>query len=214
MIRRAKREDSGLTLVELMVVIAILGILALPLSNLGLAGFRYYARTETRLADSHALQIATAYFSQDAANTGQLDGTGNHIQSIWIAPTFPASYCGKGVGTPLALLTWNDISASLNNGATQTTVAVDSATYTVSSGVLHRIFCLGGTTTTSDVVLARNFVYPDPGTSPFVCATSSGAVVPCTTATPPPVIKLTLSIKGPTDTSVWRPQLSGLRRQG
>jgi prepilin-type N-terminal cleavage/methylation domain-containing protein len=209
MSRPNRGEQSGFTLIELVITIVIMGVITLPLANFVLAYFKNYAQTQSRLSDSHDTQIAAAYFSQDVANVGVRTAYPALAlqQSVWTPPTiFPASYCGKGLGTTILLLSWDDWTTPGSGAA-----PVDSAAYVVVSGTLHRVFCSGGVATTSDATVVHNLVYPDAGnTAPVMCPTSAAQ---CGTATPPAVVKLKLSIKAPADTAVSYVTLSGQRRQ-
>jgi prepilin-type N-terminal cleavage/methylation domain-containing protein len=210
-------DDGGFTLVELMLVIAILGVIMVPLSNFVISYFKTYPVTQTRLSESHDAQIAAAYLSQDVADTGLRGSASPYApqQSVW-TPTsgFPATYCGKGLGTAVLLLEWNSWTVSSGTG----TPSTNSATYLVKSdSTLHRLYCAGSTTPSSDATMVHNFVYPDSGNAnPVTCqATPSGSATAgaCGTATPPTNVNFKLSIKGPADTSVWYVTLSGQRRQ-
>ncbi|MGH8962914.1 MAG: PulJ/GspJ family protein [Jatrophihabitantaceae bacterium] len=217
MMRPRGSDDAGFTLVELVLVIAILGIIMVPLSNFVISYFKTYPVTETRLSESHDAQIAAAYLSQDVANTGLRAASTPYTpqQSVWTTTSsFPASYCGQGLGTPILLLEWNNWTVSGGTG----TPSMNSAAYVVESdNALHRVYCEVTTTSKSDATMVHNFAYPDGGNpSPVTCKatpTSSPTTAACSTATPPTNVNLKLSIKGPADTSVWYVTLSGQRRQ-
>ena len=123
--RRARRDDAGFTLIELVITIAIMAIITIPLGNFMLQYLTTYNDTQTRLSDSHDMQIAAAYFSQDVGNTGLRDAvTTTPKQSIWIpaAPPapggFPTTYCGSSLGgTTLLLLGWDDWSDVAQTGS-------------------------------------------------------------------------------------------------
>lgn len=216
--RRARRDDAGFTLIELVITIAIMAIITIPLGNFMLQYLTTYNDTQTRLSDSHDMQIAAAYFSQDVGNTGLRDAvTTTPKQSIWIpaAPPapggFPTTYCGSSLGgTTLLLLGWDDWSDVAQTGSD----SIDSVSYFILGGTLHRVYCSGGTTiqtsTTvqSSTTVVYNIVYPDTeNLTPVTCSTS------CVGAPPPATVSFKLSIKGGTDKTVSYVTLSGQRRQ-
>jgi hypothetical protein len=143
--------------------------------------------TRDRIADSHDIQIATAYFSQDVANLGVRDSSGNLQASLWTSATSP--YCGSGAGGSLVvLLSWSAVNTTTVGGVTtETTSKVSSAAYVNESGELHRLFCDSGNTTTADTTLAHNFAG-----ATVVCDTTCSAVTPPTTVT----LNLTVAATG------------------
>jgi prepilin-type N-terminal cleavage/methylation domain-containing protein len=209
MTRRLRRDDSGFTLIEVIITTAIMAIITVPLANFLLQYFATYGDTETRLSDSHDTQIAAAYFSQDVADTGLRDATTfAPTQSIWTpASGFPGTYCGRGLGTTMVLMRWDDWTVSGGTGVD----TPDSVAYIVENGTLVRAVCSGGTAVTTSTTIVHNLAYPDSGnTTPVTCPATASA---CSAATPPATVKLQLSIKGPTDTSISRVTLVGQRRQ-
>jgi prepilin-type N-terminal cleavage/methylation domain-containing protein len=224
---RLRRRDDGFTLIELLIVIVILGVITAPVTNLVIQGLKYYTSTQARLADSNAVQISTAYFSKDAANTGSRDyvtdpANGTAQQSIWVSATgFPGSYCGQGLGSTVMLLTWDTISVSGVGVGQVVSRERDSVSYIAISGALHRLYCPGtivttnlasalGTSVVSNATLATNYVFPDTSggnPTPVTCSTS------CISATLPTSINFKLSIKSARDTSITYVTLTGDRRQ-
>jgi len=231
-LRTFQESEDGFTLIEMLLVSAILGIIVLPLGAFMIAYFSNLTKTLNRVSVSHDMQIAAAYFSQDVANLGTRlydpasggDKVAGVTQpSVWAIgqSAFPPSYCGRTApGTVLVLFEWDTISASLSGSppATTTQRQVDSAAYVVEAGTLHRIFCSGtpvggsavalpGTTAKADAILVHNLVYPDPGTS-VACSST------CASSTWPTSVTLNLSLQARGDASITPAVLSGDRRQG
>jgi len=213
--RRPASDDSGFTLVELVITVSLMGIIIVALCDFLLAYYKNYTQTENRLSDSHDMQIATAYFSQDVANTGLRGAAPDYdpVQSVWTT-SFPATYCGGGSGTTKLLLEWPTWSATTPGPSATGHAAIDSAAYVQEGNTLHRIFCAGSPSDN-----------PQPSTAPssdalLVHGLQSASVEcssTCDNNTPPSTITLKLSISaGPTDTAApsGTVDLTGQRRQG
>jgi prepilin-type N-terminal cleavage/methylation domain-containing protein len=206
---RRRRRDAGFTLIELVMTITILGIIIFPLGNFMIEYLKNYPTTTQRLSDSHDIQIATAYFSQDAANTGVRGVAPPYPlqQSAWLPGNPPASFCGEGVGTLVLLLSW-DIPGALGSqpsGVRSSAAYVETAGTPQTPGALHRVYCASGAGTSSDVTIVHNL-------------RSATACVPtaCDGATPPTMFTLSLTISGgSTDTAAPANvvTLTGQRRQ-
>lgn len=211
--RRPRGDDAGFTLMELLMAMVIMGIITLPLGNFVLAYFDNYQTTENRLSDSHDIQIATAYFSADVANTGLRSTTSPYTpqQSIWTTPP-PAPYCGSTLSGTTVLLLKGD-SWTVSSGASPTgTDAPISVAYVVSGGTLKRVYCPTGSSPTTTTVV-HNLV-----SATASCFASISATTPtsCDVASAPPKVRLTLNISGGTQDAAAPPQpvtLDGLRRQ-
>lgn len=221
--RRERRRDAGLTLIELLIVIVIVGVISLPLANLVFAGFKYFVRTNARYDDSHDLQITTAFFSQDVSNTGTRLYTSTTLaagatqQSVWLGASPPASYCGQQAGRTLVLLlAWDTSSVTVSGGTQTLSREIDAAAYLLKGSTLIRVYCTGnpgppastnsppGTTVVSTVTLAHNL---------YAAGTSVSCSSSCTSATLPASISLSLAVKAPTDTSSTTTTLTGEVRQ-
>ena len=192
------RRDAGFTLIELLVVIAIMGVVTVPVANFVISYFRNSTQAAQRLSVSHDIQIASAYFSQDVANTGLRTPTSyTPAQSVWVNSAPPP--CATGLGSAVVLLKWDNWAATGGTG-TRTT---ESAAYVVESGALHRVAC-SDSTLRSDVTVVHNYVSASVSCSPGACGAS----------TPPMTINLTVRIQaGPNDASWKDATLTGQRRQ-
>ena len=201
MIRR-RGDDSGFTLVELVMTVAILGIIIVPLGNFVLSYFQNYPTTENRVADSHDMQIAAAYVSNDVANAGVHSSytSATTAQSVW-STSFPGSSCGGSAGTIVLLLKWDTWTVGPNGGGAFG--APSSVAYVNESGVLHRIYCANGSTTSSDSVLVHGLQ-----SASVACSTT------CEGSPAPTTVNLTLNIStGSDDTAATSVVLTGRRRQ-
>lgn len=217
--KRLREGDAGFTLIELLIVIVILGVIAVPLSNFVASYFQNTTQDGQRLSVSHDIQIASAYFSQDVANTGLRTGaypTYTPAQSIWVNSAAPP--CATGLGNAVVLMKWDDWADS-NGIGTHSTSSAAYVVEPVGSGHLHRVAC-SDTTLVSDVMVVHNYV---PGaTTTVVCYPGvhnthdvpADVPVLCTSSPPPTTVELTIQIKAaPNDTSGTTTTLAGQRRQ-
>jgi prepilin-type N-terminal cleavage/methylation domain-containing protein len=179
---RRFRAESGLTLVELLVVIAILGIIALPLGNAMIAFFQHENDTNQRLAVSHDVQIASAYFSQDVASIGVHNWGADGFPplpsvEVDVGPQAGLSWCGPA-GTPVekVRMAWDDpTSPTANPQVRRVAYVVETVG---GERQLHRLECNGpaqSPTLLSDIVLAHNL---DPSFAPTVTCTPNPSCTP------------------------------------
>jgi len=216
------RDDSGFTLVELLISIVILGIIAGPLAGVVLSYLKNTGATSARMSESHDAQMAAAYFAQDVQALGVRDysdaATFDHplLQSVeaGVAATGGAYPCGPA-GTPNAVvrLAWDDwAGVPVGSGGAPTRVRV---AYIVENGTeLHRVVCRGSAAVVSDVVVARDLVIPF---ATVACTDGGGAAAACTgggTAVPG-TVSLALTIHDPQSASgtSYSVTLTGQRRQ-
>ena len=208
-----RRDERGVTLVEVMIVIVIVGIIAVPLGNALLIYFRQTDEINSRLSASHDAQIAAAYFAQDVQSVGTRD---------WDAHPFPLAQsieqdaaatggrfpCGPA-GTPNAVVrfAWDD-----PTDATGPPRVVRVAYVVVTSAEerqLRRLTCTGSATLTSTLVLTHNLDQDLPG-NPAVRVTCSTT---CTAATVPMSVTMTMRIEDPANGGSFTVTLTGQRRQ-
>ena len=202
-----RRDDAGVTLIELLLAIVLLGIIAVPLGGALISFFRNTNATTDRLAESHDAQIASAYFGQDVENIGVRTwnlpsgpyslGTSVETNAPPKSGTFP---CGP-VGDPNAVIrmAWDDPTGA----STLRKVIVSYVVRQVGAEKqLHRLRCDDGTSNpTSDIVLAHKV--QSVGT-PVLTGPVAGV---------PQSISLALTLKAPTDPGSLAVALFGQRRQ-
>ena len=219
------RDDAGLTLVELLMTVVILGVIALPLGNAIIGVLKNTDATSDRLSLSHDAQISAAYFARDVASVGTRDysAVGTPLrQSIQRDAAYNAGghTCGTAT-TPTAKVRF--LADRWDNSGSAPTMATDVVAYYLvpagSISELHRIKCTGSSTPASDVTLAH---YVDPATLTVACSTT------CEAATAPQRVTLTFWVVKPSaedisggmcsdpvvrERSCYEINLSGQRRQ-
>lgn len=141
------RTQSGFTLVELLVAVAVLGIVMFPLGVAISTGVRTTAAASQRFADAHGTQIAATYFAEDVASAST------------VVPN-DASPCGGG-GPAVVTLRWSDdVSPSSAASYAVRTVSGDRT--------LVRSLCRGG-----PPVATATIVHDLAATDPSVVCTPS-----------------------------------------
>jgi prepilin-type N-terminal cleavage/methylation domain-containing protein len=208
-----RRDDSGVTLIEVLMAIVILSIIIVPLSNALIVVIRSTDDVNRRLNESHDVQIATAYFAQDVQSVGRRNWAGGSPfplqQSIELGAAPGSTFYPCGVsGTPNAVvsLAWDSPQSATANP--DVIVAAYVVQVAGSERQLRRITC-NGATTTSTTILAHNL---DPTVTPLAqCANPTT----CSAAPGVPlVVTLAFSVKDPTSTGSALPvTLKGQRRQ-
>ena len=209
-----RRDQRGVTLVEVMVAIVVIGIIVVPLGNALLTYLRHTDHVNQRLSASHDAQIAAAYFAQDVQSVGTRDWSAHPfplVQSVeQDAPATGGLFpCGPA-GTPNAVVrfAWDD-----PTNATGAPSVVRVAYVVSSSGderQLRRLTCRGSTTPTSTLVLAHNLDQDLPGNAAVSVSCSSA----CTAAPAvPQYVTMTVRIQDPANGGSFTVTLTGARRQ-
>jgi prepilin-type N-terminal cleavage/methylation domain-containing protein len=155
-----RRREGGFTLVELIVAIAILAIIAAPLSMAFITGLRFLGRSDEKLNDSRSSLISAAYFAGDVASANT------------IVPN-DSSACGGGS----ALVSFDSSDASAGVGApanNEASYVVDSSDATNTR--MLRKYCVNGGSATQSVAAVHL------GSTPVVTCFDAGSVVNATCA--------------------------------
>lgn len=215
MLRRLRRNDDGFTLVEMVVTVAILGIIAVALFGIVLQYLKVTGSTKTRLSESTDQQFISTYWQNDVSSLGRRAfNPGNadpvpSLQSVYLGSAGPSG-CGAAVGTVVVAFAWAEYPVNAPNPDNAwSTTAQEVAYVRVGSSapyVLQRVRCKGATEG-APVTVAHNLT----GTPTVTCDTS------CTGASAPNRVSMQFTVRDPsepgTDTG-YTTTVSADRRQG
>jgi prepilin-type N-terminal cleavage/methylation domain-containing protein len=155
----ARRGDDGFTLVELLLAIAILGIIAMPLSMGFITGLRFIGRSDEKFTDSRSALISAGYFAGDVANANTI---------------VPNDATACGTGTALVSFAWSDASAAVGAPVNNKVSYVYDTSDSTNKKLLRK-YCANGSATGTQSVAAISL-----GSTPVVTCYDAGNVVNAT----------------------------------
>ncbi|HEY7224360.1 MAG TPA: prepilin-type N-terminal cleavage/methylation domain-containing protein [Micromonosporaceae bacterium] len=217
-----RRGDAGVTLIEVLIVVVILGVIIGPLTTAMILYLRNTEATTDRLAESHDAQIAAAYFTQDVQSMGARDWsdsvdadnpymTFKPSIELGSAPQGLAACPGEDPTTQLVVRFAGDEPVPPTGGTRVRTVSYRTKQVGSSPArwELHRIACTDGVAGTADIVIVHDLT-----TAPAVaCEDSSGTAITNCAPALPATVKLTLTLQAPASKNPYRFTLVGQRRQ-
>ncbi|MGD9798162.1 MAG: type II secretion system protein J [Acidimicrobiia bacterium] len=183
MSRRA--DERGMTLIEVMLGVAILGIIIVPIGAALMLGFMTSSGTRELITDSSSVQLLASYASTDIQSAKWVIGVPSP------APGVPCS----GSGAPLLRLEWEDPATA------EDTIVVYEQRSTASEGPsLHRVRCDGSGQVRDESRLVRSLSTEPSGPPGFaVTCTRDDGSTGCPTAregdVAAPVRKVTLDVR-------------------
>lgn len=203
-----RHAERGFTLIEVLITIALMGIVSVALADLLTNALRQMSATSDRLDMAQDAQLSATYFARDVAGIGlrdydavAVDGSVPFEPSVQVAAASDAGgvVCGPLPAAAVRLLSdyWDTSVAP----AVRRTAVV--AYYLNAAGELHRARCAGSAVAVTDQRLASNV---KPGSVAVTCSTA------CSAASLPADVTLRFVMTKPS-TGDCAVALHGLRRQ-
>lgn len=210
---RRPRGDGGFTLIELVLSVAILGVVSAALVGVMFQYLRTTSDTSARLTESTDQQFISTYWQNDVSSLGRrsLDlatATFSTDQSVFVGPGGPGG-CGDSVGSVVVSFAWNEFDVGTAPPANPWNSKPQQVAYvTVPNGsrfLLRRVRCSDGVARPA-MTVARNLT----AAPTITCDTS------CSDTTPPNRVSMTFTVKdAATATSQgYTTTVSADRRQG
>jgi prepilin-type N-terminal cleavage/methylation domain-containing protein len=144
-LRALHRRDDGFTLPELIITVAIIGIISAGLAGVVISFLKTTTDTQSRLTESHDVQFAAAYWQRDVASLGVRgwDSVTKSFplqQSVDVTPA-----CSLPAGTRVVTLAWSEYTSTVSTD-TPTTITVSYVAEPDTGGYnLIRVRCTGAT---------------------------------------------------------------------
>ena len=219
-LRDRQGRDAGFTLPEMVITVAILGIISAVLCGVVIQYLKVSGTTQARLAESTDQQFVSTYWQADVSSLGRrslavASATVPSEQSVWVGAAPPGG-CGSSVAgaSPVVAFAWTEfnVGAALPDDAWNTTQH-EVAYVSVPNGVqyvLKRVRCKGGTAGQPITVAHSLVLRPSGKVADVGCDTS------CTAITLPNKVSLTMTVqdKSQPDSPGYTTTLTADRRQG
>lgn len=188
--KRRAQADDGFTLIELVISVAILGIVAVALTGVVLQYLMVTSSTETRLSESSDLQFVSTYWHNDVSSMGVRSFSAASpdpapsATSVW---TGSFQGCGDTLagGQAVVSFAWNRYDVGGSVPANAWTASTERVTYvavpaTGSTGdyLIKRVWC--GTSPVPTATVARNVTSWSVRCDGAVCGASLPQVVTLT----------------------------------
>ena len=209
---RRRRVDDVFTLIEMVLSVAILGIISAALCGVVLQYLQITSDTSARLNESTDQQFISTYWQNDVSSLGRQTLNSSSVltrdQSVFVNSAGPAS-CGTSMGTVVVAFAWNEFNVDAPNPANAWDTTPHEVAYvTVPAGsrlLLKRVRCRNGEADLPQTV-AHNLTTPPT----IACDTTCGA------ATPPNRVSMTFTAKDAKNANSqgYTTTVSADRRQG
>lgn len=152
--RRPHGNDTGFTLIELVVTVAILGIIATVLLGVVFQYLKVSGVTQAKLVESTDQQFISTYWQADVSSLGRRDFSpatpSDPVptkQSVFVGTAAPGG-CGTSVGSVVVAFAWNEFAVdAANPGDAWNSTSQEVAYVTTIAGsqtVLQRVRCRNG----------------------------------------------------------------------
>lgn len=215
---RGRGGEDGFTLVELVLTVAIVGVIMVGLTGVVIEYLKTTTSTAARYTQSNAVQLVSVYWQRDVASTGLRSNVYNSAtHDFALQPSVDYPYTGALIGsgcsiagTGVVTLAWGQYDSSSSDAPTE--YAVTYWVQTTGAGAslrydLWRTRCSsnGTWTTISSAIVTHNLT-----AAPTVTCSSS-----CGSSSVPASIDLTVTSSDPNnnDGTSYQATLTGERRQ-
>lgn len=189
---RSRVSDDGFTLIEMIVTVAILGVISAGLVGVVFQYLKTVGDTRTRLSESTDQQFISTYWQNDVSSLGRraFNPTDTDpvpsMQSVYIGAAGPGG-CGDGVGAVIVAFAWQEYAVNSTPANAWTATPQEVAYVRVGGSApftLKRVRCKNGVAEAPHTV-AHNLT----GTPTISCDTT------CTAATLPNRVSMQFTVR-------------------
>jgi hypothetical protein len=164
-----RRSEAGVTLLELMIAVGLLGLIIVPLTGAMVTGLINTGEANTRLSESRSSLFTSAYYADDVQSSEQ---------GLLVAtPNTPSWLCGSG--TNVLSVGWTETTTPQTPTPTPPPIRVSYVLSTDSKGnpVLKRNYCDSNGTSSATVAPVLDASVP----ATVTCFSATNASVACDT---------------------------------